>query len=55
MIEDKDATHVLKNFVFRTDSEYTLTKDLGELGQETILAISNESGSEYGVINARIN
>lgn len=52
MIEDKDSEHVLKNFIFRTDSEYTLTKDLGALGQETILAISNESGSEYGVLNA---
>lgn len=51
MIEDKDTTHVLKNFVFRTDSEYTLTKDLGALGQESILAISNESGAEYGVLN----
>lgn len=52
MVEDKDPTHVLKNFVFRTDAEYTLTKDLGALGQETILAISNKSGAEYGVLNA---
>ena len=52
MVQDNNTTHMLKNFVFRTDAEYTLTQDLGELGQESILAISNESGSEYGVLNA---
>lgn len=52
MVQDNNTTHMLKNFVFRTDAEYTLTQDLGELGQESILSISNESGSEYGVLNA---
>lgn len=52
LIQDSNPIHTLKNFVFRTDSEYTVTKDLGTLGQESILAISNESTGDYGVLNA---
>ena len=52
LINDRDETRSLKNFIFRTNSEYTLTNDLSILGQETILSITNESGADYGVLNA---
>ena len=52
MVHDTDKTHMLKNFIFRTTSEYKLTKDLGSLAQESILSISNQSINKYGVIDA---
>jgi len=52
LVHDTNPTHMLKNFIFRTDTEYVLTKDLGEMPQESILSIYNLSNSEYGVLNA---
>ena len=52
MVHDTNPTHMLKNFIFNTPTEYVLTKDLGEMPQESILSIYNLSGAKYGVINA---
>lgn len=52
MVKDKEPMHMIKNFIFRTDTEYTLTKDLPETPQESILSIYNIANSNYGVINA---
>lgn len=52
MINDREPMHMIKNFIFRTDTEYTLTKDLPITPQESILSIYNTSNSDYGVINA---
>lgn len=52
MVHDSTPSHMLKNFIFRTNTEYVLTQDLGEMPQESILSIYNTSGADYGVINA---
>ena len=52
MVQDKTPSHMIKNFIFRTDTEYTITRDLGEMPQESILSILNHSGVSHGVINA---
>ncbi|MCD8378125.1 MAG: hypothetical protein LUB59_04975 [Candidatus Gastranaerophilales bacterium] len=52
MVHDSDPTHMIKNFIFNTDTEYVLTTDLGEMVQESILTIYNLSNAEYGTINA---
>ncbi len=52
MVHDTNPSHMLKNFIFRSPTEYTLTMDLGEMPQESILSIYNISGAERGVINA---
>ena len=52
MMQDSNPTHMIKNFIFNTDSEYVLTQDLNEMVQESIMTIYNRSGSDYGVINA---
>ena len=52
MVHDTNPTHMLKNFIFNTPTEYVLTKVLGEMPQESILSIYNLSGAKYGVINA---
>ena len=52
MVKDDNPLHMIKNFIFDTDSEYNLTKDLEHTPQESLLTIYNISDSEYGVINA---
>ncbi|MCM1265992.1 MAG: hypothetical protein NC200_07315, partial [Candidatus Gastranaerophilales bacterium] len=52
MVHDTTPSHMLKNFIFRSPTEYTLTQDLGDMPQESILSIYNISGAERGVINA---
>ena len=52
MIKDREPMHMIKNFIFRTNTAYTLNQDLPETPQESILSIYNISGSDYGVINA---
>ena len=52
MMNDSNPTHMIKNFIFNTDTEYVLTQNLDEMVQESILTIYNRSSSDYGVINA---
>lgn len=52
LVRDNDPTRAVKRFVFRTDSEYIVKNDLEPLAKETSLTIVNESGADYGVLNA---
>ena len=52
MVKDAEPTHMIKNFIFDTESEYVLSKDLSNMAQESILTIYNISDAERGTINA---
>lgn len=52
MMNDSNPVHMIKNFIFDTDTEYVLTQNLDEMVQESIMTIYNRSSSDYGVINA---
>ncbi len=52
MVHDTTPTHMIKSFIFNSENEYVLTKDLGEIPQEIMLTVINDSNAEYGTLNA---
>jgi predicted outer membrane repeat protein len=52
MVNDSNPANMVKNFIFRTNTTYTLSQDLPESSQESVLSIYNTSSSEFGILDA---